>query len=140
MPQQEKTIKWLNSKVWYRLVKVLYILSFLFLSILITSISFATIRISDYSIRNKIKQNNPEFQKNIEALESKYYSDILLLKVNELVGANIFSDAKTELTQIKEREAIKKSILNIFILLIIYIIIRRIFYYIVLGKFKPIKE
>jgi hypothetical protein len=124
----EKTIRSLNEKIWYRLAKVIFLLCFAITAFITVFITFDTKKtrvITDYAVSTLIVK----------------------ITIGEDDGKKIFdfndfgNEIKIETTETEDTlGAIKYSILNFVIVVLIFEVIRRMFFYIVLGKLFPKKS
>ena len=169
----EKTISHLNSKIWYRILKVLYILSFLVVLlitiVIIYSVNFPAQQVVDNDETTILCNygNKKQFlasENNVYFSYSELSSDNYLTDYHKTELKKLCQISKTELDQklnailsktddntklfdinpvIKNEGGIIAflgySILGILILIIIFEIIKRIFYYILLGSLNPKK-
>lgn len=147
-----KTLSEFNKKAWYRTIKVIYIMIFIFIiAFWIGSIYEIKINNDQYKIINELKYDiekganieeikisYPELQNNLKLINELYYDISNWAKVNEI------KKSYPELNLKPINSSIKNTILLIvsYILvtyLLFFQIINRVFYYIVLWKLVPKK-
>jgi len=161
----EKTISYLNSKIWYRFIKVAYTLLFLVISVtVIFSIFSENIRVLDMPNSQVICQYGNEKQLLIKEVFDKdempnilpnYYYDANTALSEKIIKSCGINEVITRSTQpdgfisdpyrIEKRyknnitTALLYSLLSVVITILIFEIVRRVFYYIALGTIKPKK-
>lgn len=165
MSEENKTIAKLNEKIWYRLLKVIYILALLFVIIFFVADAF----------ESKPKKVFDGYNTTINCEGGTAYkageNDIFFIsatdsgkqnQLKELCMSGKFPDMNFEIFK-KTSERLDGNPINytidyaykdvgswgivignalsgIFVMIIVFEIIRRIFYYIVLGKIFPKKK
>jgi hypothetical protein len=167
-----KTISELNSKIWYRFLKVIFVLAFIVVSLITVFIvydsnkskwvndyivtcnfgdktTFAawnekSILLTDYDLRNYIS-DIPDYKK--EAIQKA--CGITQQDLNNLFDSITQGiDKEQKLFDVKKAnveignilKAILFSLLSLVPVIIIFEIIKRAFYYIVLGSLRPPKN
>lgn len=154
----EKTIQGLNSKIWYRTLKVFFILVFLFIVAIyigiISSKLAHTINLEKSTIKCELG-NEVLSLKDAGILGPIHYIDtfvddlirIKCGKIDFIPSENRFSNLNNEgnysTNLIYDNNwvgIIVRIIVFTTLLAILFEIIRRIFYYIVLGKIRPPKN
>ncbi len=110
----DSPLKKLNEKMWYRIVKTIYFLSMIFAM-------FTTINFAYYEEQDKIDQR----ARATWMLEHKNSDEIL------------FYD--TQISKVNINTIIPTILVYIGIVLVVYEIIRRAFYYIIFGTIRPNK-
>lgn len=163
-----KTIKELNSKWWYRLLKVAYILfSIVCYSIAIASVvgAYITIRDNKDDFISAQKLNDEKTQlieelksKNYttleigDALKAKYDSQYEPLKLTREQFKAIYGEGALDNYNLPEKKELKPETPGTFKWLLLIVpgsiliswsflhLLMLIFYYVVLGSFKPKKE
>ncbi len=171
----EKTISYLNSKIWYRLIKVLFLLSFVFFLTLPPIVifdesapeinsnkSYLQCENGEVITGQDLKYSGIDYFGSIEyntdsrikarylcilaGLEKEYGSghNTSNTRIAELkAGAAEYDGDKTyEIVYIKNRnwfDTLGFIFLSIITTCLIFELLRRIFYYIVLGSIKPKK-
>jgi hypothetical protein len=153
-----KTIGELNSKVWYRLLKVIYVLIFIPIFILSFFSGYLSTKPEFDNEKSYIKcDDGREFgldENGIYLYSSYVYSEDnekikQMCSSNELdeiakkYGGYIILEKNYKLISVYENRdwfrAIKISLLSIIGAIFFFELIKRVFYYIVLGSFRPPK-
>jgi hypothetical protein len=164
------SIKELNEKIWYRLTKVIYILCFAIILLAIVWINFNQIGTYqtdtlitctygnkksflayknkelylsyDYStIPKTLSQNSVnEIIKYCELSEKELASTYGITSDGNSYQVRPFTTQEVKVNEFTYLSAILWSILYIIIAISIFELIKKTFYYIVLGKLKPNKE
>ncbi|GEM_PF-3981604 len=134
---ETKTISQLNTKAWYRLVKVIYITFFVIIFLLCNLILFNSFNqfkktLVQYTDGTKIEFDSEPNQQDIEDA----YNQAKHLPTSSAPDMPI-SVAKITTSYI---EFFKWFIIWNFLSVLLYILIRGAFYYVILGKFKPEKN
>ncbi len=170
---ETKTLAYLNSKVWYRLLKVIFIILILISSGIAIAIAFSEVGSyqEDYTVvcnygnketflANKDKgiwnipshydykdslAKLPEATKKEIKTACGMTTDELNTKLTATLNGNddgkkLFELIRTKINIYTTNKAISLSLSFVFVILIFFEIIRRVFYYIVLGKFRPNKN
>jgi len=165
--ENKKTISYLKSKAWYRLVKVFFFLALLIVLGIFGFIAFSSkpyTTIDQYN--SKIVCNNgkeykagdhgigiylPQVFSVIRGADNPADAQVLCVEGGSFVPEAVSMDEWTKLTSptpLYKIEIVEKTVGNwwsfigyivlaLFIILAIFEAIRRIFYYIVLGSIKP---
>lgn len=140
------SIKELNEKIWYRFIKVIYIIIFIMITFIInifSSILIYEIKIhgNKYEIKNHI--NEDMIQKFIERWKSQWRSrDEIKVAYDKALADWIFNEQLEEKNELLIIKWILIWILLIILEIIIsylifFKIINKIFYYIILWKLIP---
>ncbi len=169
--ENKKTISYLNSKTWYRLLKVIFIFIFLITCLVTVINSFDVVGSyqDDYLVVCNMGNKNTFLAYKDKKIYVPSYNDYTdsLAKLpdnikKDLVSACAISEGEmsTKLDKIFNGTddgnkfydltptkvitdtyltASLWSILSIFIIFLVFEIIKRAFYYIVLGSLKPVK-
>tara|TARA_Y100000310_G_C20484880_1_gene716416 strand:- start:431 stop:952 length:522 start_codon:yes stop_codon:yes gene_type:complete len=172
--EDKKTIKYLNNKIWYRAIKIVYIFSFfVVLAFMIVAFSEGEFTVLDVpnskvicqygnekqSLMKDIfsKDKMPVFLPNYYNLRDDEFSQAILKscsidKVIDQGPSKRFLDSVVmpgesqvdfipDPYRIEEEEKIQfgYTLLVLLVTIVIFEVIRRIFYYIVLGIVKPKK-
>ncbi|MFZ3074320.1 MAG: hypothetical protein WA093_04315 [Minisyncoccales bacterium] len=167
---ETKTIGYLNNKVWYRLLKVLFFLSFIIVFLLVNFMVWALTdneKISDKTfieVGRIIKQEYPaysdmddldvgrniyqkrrydEWEKYTIYGEESSFIPTYGKRVNGIdfhPTTNLEAKIKIEYTPESLWKKISYNIFSSIIILVIFWIISRVFFYIVLGTFLPKKK
>lgn len=160
-----KTVKNLNSKVWYRFLKVIYVLFFLpfFISSIYSGYGFTKPHFDNeesyilcdngQKLRAKsltssyISISHDKTYKRICAIQESSVGETLseeefLARYSEIKNQDISSNYKLVSVFTKRNwfKAIGTSVLLTFVIYFFFELTRRIFYYILLGSFIPKKE
>jgi hypothetical protein len=149
-----KTIKTLNSKAWYRLLKLIYIFFFLFALLGVLIIIWSNSYLSDESVLENLDTSSSEILEEMRLTAPMDYTDQdirFLTAVKELgVEQDVAFEelykqkANDKVEQIvdsnKDSMLLKSKILSsiflIALLASIFEILRRSFYYVILGTFR----
>ncbi|MCX6792912.1 MAG: hypothetical protein NTY12_02710 [Candidatus Falkowbacteria bacterium] len=170
------TIKELNNKWWYRLVKVSYIAIFVLFSVIAITLSIEEVGNyqEDYTVKcnygNKgtflaAKDKNiyisstydysnsltdlPDYIKTDlqsacgisknEISEILGYTDGFIPddRLNSFEGKKLFELTKTKINITTHLDAILQALFSLFGICVGFEVIRRVFYYVVIGKIKP---
>ncbi len=129
-----KTIKELNGKWWYRLIKVAYVLL-----LMVVSISFLVLPYLIFEHEDEKSGLNEEEMSRLTNLldsrKSSNFSDMSnsITKPNNFESIVVNEDGNWFLVLLWSLSGLLGSFL-------VFEIIRRIFYYVILGSFKPNKE
>ena len=148
-----ETIKDLNKKWWYRLVKVIYLLFIVILFLGVSSLSIKEKKVVDNKKSHIQCDNGAIIYRNNLVDSGLLDSERLNLVGKDLKktfsslcrekGDSLIGEYKLKIIYIWKTQW-GKTILNIFLIAIAFIIsneiIRRIFYYVVFGKIKPNKK
>lgn len=138
-----KTIEELNTKWWYRILKVGY-----FIALVLTLIGYLTAIFFSYN-PTLIKSYDPTTGLNAISLDPQFDKYRINTTPEEITALKIARDKfnaipNKKLTSIYNqrdwRAIIRFSLLSIIITLLFFESIRRIFYYILFGKFSPNKK
>ena len=150
---EEKTINYLNTKWYYRFVKVAFILLSLLAVVIVLSVTFESSKPyqtfdndkSYITCSNNVKYYLPSTG---VSLYSSYLYSWDIDKLNTLCGSNtplnLFNNQRFKLVSVYKDvgswpEAIFSCLIAFLITFLTIEVIRRIFYYIVLGKVFPKK-
>ncbi len=139
-----KTIKELNERVWYRCLKIIYISIFLVvIGWIITEFIYNYEPVSDTQVYERYISDNP--LTSITDIPAIY--DIIWDCRVHPVGVSNNDPICKEINDIREKTQRKQIIFDIFIFLffiictiLIFEVIKRSFYHIVLGKIRPPKD
>ena len=157
---EEKTISYLNTKWYYRFIKVAYILASLFTIIIVLAIAFNSSKPyqvfdndKSYIICNNQEQQGVKYyiSNSGESLYSTFLFSWDIDKFNTLCGVKTLT-----LNYINNQQryfnlfpiyknvgswfgTIFECLISLIITLLIIGIVKRLFYYIILGKFFPKK-
>jgi hypothetical protein len=175
-----KTVSELNSKWWYRLVKVAYVICFLLITTLIIedtiddkrpyqtidldnsfmvctnfvnqrlgTFSYTRLGVSQSGINYSpasdvvsIKCNIPEYKDDLNTVNTEGYTQLALLRNNSEWIKEIRGSYRLEETEKTVGSWLNVTLfvfLQIFGVAIVFEIVRRITYYIILGTIKPKK-
>lgn len=154
-----KTTTDLNTKVWYRAIKVIYGLLFLVIVTLILSLPEEALDISNSKIVCQYGNGKQFLVKEVfdkkgmptilpthfDSEETEFSKKILeICEISQVVTQKMFesgSDFVPDPYRIEEKYKVKIDYLILSLLTIIatFEAVRRIFYYIVLGSIKPQK-
>ena len=167
--ENKKTISWLNSKVWYRFLKVVFICSILFCLLIgnasllsngVKRLDNGKTLISCKTTSNKntytpneleIKLTASNFTQDGEFIDPKSkiwktcgggfdpsssFANSLNLFDKYVILPNLVFDINPVYTY---KEFILKFIINNLLVILFFEILRRAFYYIILGKIRPEK-
>ncbi len=168
---EKQTISHLNNKMWYRLLKVIYVIVFIFSCGIAISIAFESVGnyqddytiVCNYGNKDTFLANNDkniyissyyDYTENLTRLPNEIKEELqsacgiskeeMTAKMARIFNGNddskkLFDITKTKVVTDTYLTASLWSILSILIIAIIMEIIKRIFYYIVLGEIKPQK-
>ena len=123
--ENKKTIEYLNSKAWYRALKVVFIVLFIF-TFVVGNLAFINESLV-YNEKQGLGLNGPQTVK--EWKDSRGLYDKYLIETGQ----------KEVETNLNFGVFIKLFFIGNLIILLIFEAIRRSFYYIVLGSLKPQK-
>jgi hypothetical protein len=171
MTEEEKTIKYLNEKTWFRFIKVLCVFSLIIITLIALAISYnvnmpvrkivdndKTIIICNYGNKKQFvagenyyyfsasefelegyltSRHRTELQKLCQISETELDQKIRDIFDKTDNGINLF-----DVNPVIKKEGgmipfLSYSILSLLIILVIFEIIKRAFYYIVTGKIVP---
>lgn len=162
-----KTISELNKKTWYRLIKVFYVGCFLFitfLSVFLVSSEFQPTQIYDKSYiqcaNGKKLDQDYLSSAGVSSVYSVTYNTEAIKKtkffclLGEQNDVSTMDLLRSDLTEYKDSDVFEivyfieprnwtatvgYTLLSIIVTMVLFEIVRRIFYYVVLGKFIPEK-
>lgn len=164
-----KTLNYLNSKMWYRLIKVIFLGVFVLVEIVsvfavydenrtvqtetqVVTCNYGNknmfvpqmkgIYISDYDLRNGISSIPDYGKEQIRQACGVSQIEIQKLITDTLNNSNtpaLFSVGKGTTTHGSTPRAIVYSLLDILVIALVFEVVRRAFYYIVLGSLRPQK-
>jgi len=167
-----KTINELNEKIWYRLIKVIFAIIFLCVSLFVVigiynqyksretddytvtcnygnrnefeAINDKQILITDFDLKNGISSIS-DYKKEliqkacaISDQELKVKFDAILNKTDD--GKSLFDVRKSKVNVGSNLKATVYSLFGLAIVLAIFEVLKRVFYYIILGTPRPKKE
>lgn len=129
---ENKTISNLNSKVWYRFLKVFFVLSFLGV--------LAIYNVSFVFIKSNVVTSVKYFNGPTVMFEGRpTWQDFTEVAERGLLGSRLSLDPPPTIVSRNFNGIIKHFLIGNLIILLIFEVIRRVFYYIVLGSIKPKK-
>jgi len=124
----------LEGKVWYRSLKVVYLLSFIIIFLFgILAISISNY-VSDYEVLTKLEKEKPQMQDAINEAFNRGAEATQILA--EIERQNTDFEINEYRDEIRLNRKIKNGFIFIISLLLIFEVIRRVFFYIILGKQK----
>jgi hypothetical protein len=175
---ENKTISYLNSKAWYRLLKVVYLLVFLFSLIVAIAIindiygvkrlkdhrvacnygskaNFLAykdkgIYLSDYELENglgEIPSKKDSLQTACEITKEERENLIVAImkgKTTDDPSSDNYMPPLYRITQEqvvsgRVSDVVSYSLLTILLIVLVFEVVRRAFYYVVLGSVRPVK-
>jgi len=152
-----KTISELNSKIWYRALKVIYVLIFIPIFLIPILLTIASEGPQFDNEKSYIECDDEKtfddeaLKKNGVDIPLKFASYLIPQSVNDLKIKRMCSESSfapigknysliSVYTKRNWFKTIGISILSIVATILLFELIKRIFYYIVLGSFKPQKQ
>lgn len=167
----KNTIAYLVSKVWYRFIKVVFLLIFILAVILGCCLSYDSYRtrqvddylvtcqygnktsfaawdekgiyLSDYDLTNGLSSipdgTKAKIMKSCEISEAEIDNFVSVLQENDGFVPDLYRISKTKIEKGGTARIVEYSLIYIFIISLVFEVIRRAFYYIALGTIRPKK-